>query len=231
MGRFVNPAGCRWLAWTVAGVIAVLNVWLLYQTVVSLVESSRPCTGASSWPIENSPADRTILEHVSALARLTRRDAGAGARGGWLGGAQLRPAAAARIRGDERRPRVPRRTCSAISSARGHSLSKRGWRAGDPARELIRAASEARRSHRDVNARPSVSDGPDPRHHRRPRAAPGEGAGAAAEGEIAAYYARYSAKLLGVSHTRTASDGEALVPRHVEDQLARCARPSDCSRA
>ena len=32
MGAFVNPLGVKLLAWTVAVVIAALNVWLLYQT-------------------------------------------------------------------------------------------------------------------------------------------------------------------------------------------------------
>jgi manganese transport protein len=36
MGEFVNPAWLRWLSWTVAFIIAVLNVWLLYQTFVGL---------------------------------------------------------------------------------------------------------------------------------------------------------------------------------------------------
>jgi manganese transport protein len=33
MGAFVAPLWMRLLAWTVAGIIAALNVWLLYQTV------------------------------------------------------------------------------------------------------------------------------------------------------------------------------------------------------
>jgi manganese transport protein len=36
MGRFVSPMWMRALAWSVAIVIAVLNVWLLYQTVIEL---------------------------------------------------------------------------------------------------------------------------------------------------------------------------------------------------
>ncbi len=36
MGRFVSPMWMRVLAWIVAIVIAVLNVWLLYQTVIEL---------------------------------------------------------------------------------------------------------------------------------------------------------------------------------------------------
>jgi manganese transport protein len=36
MGPFVNPLWVKVLAWTVAVIIAALNVWLLYQTFVSL---------------------------------------------------------------------------------------------------------------------------------------------------------------------------------------------------
>jgi manganese transport protein len=36
MGEFANPAWVKILAWTVALVIAALNVWLLYQTFVTL---------------------------------------------------------------------------------------------------------------------------------------------------------------------------------------------------
>jgi manganese transport protein len=36
MGAFVSPGWMRGLAWVVAVVIAVLNAWLLYQTVVGL---------------------------------------------------------------------------------------------------------------------------------------------------------------------------------------------------
>jgi manganese transport protein len=36
MGPFVNPLWVKLLAWTVAVVIAALNVWLLYQTLVSM---------------------------------------------------------------------------------------------------------------------------------------------------------------------------------------------------
>lgn len=37
MGEFANPAWVKVLAWTVAVIIAALNVWLLYQTVVDLL--------------------------------------------------------------------------------------------------------------------------------------------------------------------------------------------------
>ncbi len=36
MGEFVNKAAVKWTAWTVAGLIAVLNAWLLVQTVGSI---------------------------------------------------------------------------------------------------------------------------------------------------------------------------------------------------
>jgi manganese transport protein len=36
MGEFANPIWVKVLAWTVALVIAALNVWLLYQTFVTL---------------------------------------------------------------------------------------------------------------------------------------------------------------------------------------------------
>jgi manganese transport protein len=36
MGPFVNPRWVKILAWSVAVIIAVLNVWLLYQTIAGL---------------------------------------------------------------------------------------------------------------------------------------------------------------------------------------------------
>jgi len=36
MGEFVNPLWVTILAWTVAAVIAVLNIWLLWQTFATL---------------------------------------------------------------------------------------------------------------------------------------------------------------------------------------------------
>jgi manganese transport protein len=37
MGRFPLPLWMRALAWPVALLIAVLNVWLLYQTIAGLI--------------------------------------------------------------------------------------------------------------------------------------------------------------------------------------------------
>jgi manganese transport protein len=37
MGQFASPLWVKSLAWTVAVIIAALNVWLLYQTFVQLV--------------------------------------------------------------------------------------------------------------------------------------------------------------------------------------------------
>jgi manganese transport protein len=36
MGRFVSPAWVKFLAWSIAAIIAALNVWLLYQTFAGL---------------------------------------------------------------------------------------------------------------------------------------------------------------------------------------------------
>ena len=64
-GRVRRAAWMQVLAWTVAVIIAALNVWLLYQTFG--VTMYRRILVA----IENSPADQTILEHVRQLAALT----------------------------------------------------------------------------------------------------------------------------------------------------------------
>lgn len=37
MGEFVNPLWLKWLSWSVAIVIAILNLWLLWQSVSSLL--------------------------------------------------------------------------------------------------------------------------------------------------------------------------------------------------
>ena len=65
MGEFVNPLWVKVLAWTVAVIIAALNVYLLYQTFVGLNYMYRRILVA----IENSPADRTILDARVASSR------------------------------------------------------------------------------------------------------------------------------------------------------------------
>ncbi len=57
MGEFVAPLWMQVLAWAVAVIIAALNVWLLYQTIVRMTAMYRRILVA----IENSPADQTIL--------------------------------------------------------------------------------------------------------------------------------------------------------------------------
>ena len=37
MGEFVSPVWVKGLAWTIAVVIATLNVWLLYQTIAEFL--------------------------------------------------------------------------------------------------------------------------------------------------------------------------------------------------
>ena len=56
MGEFASPGWVKVLAWIVAVVIAALNVWLLYQTFASTVES-RPMYQRILVAVENSAAD------------------------------------------------------------------------------------------------------------------------------------------------------------------------------
>ena len=91
--------------------------------------------------IENSAADRTILDHVSRAGEADRRRAAAGPRRRRLRGAPLRRSQAARVRGDEGGSRVSR---DAAAELRGRGLTVDIELAkGDPADELIRVA-EAR---------------------------------------------------------------------------------------
>ena len=108
-----SPPWVKLLAWSVAVVIAALNVWLLYQTVrwcrsgwtrqITRQQAARRAFlrfALSSTmykrilvAVENSQADRTILDHVQRSSRrLTGRGAAARARRRRLGGAELRPA-------------------------------------------------------------------------------------------------------------------------------------------
>src|SRR6185503_17866802 len=68
--------------------------------------------------VENSPADSTILTHVSELARLS--------------GAQLRPAEAARVGGDAGGPSLPRSTARRPERTRAEGRDAPGdGRSGD----------------------------------------------------------------------------------------------------
>ena len=62
-----NPLWVKVLAWSVAVIIAALNVWLLYQTFVGLIR----CTNASSSRSRTPPPTARSSTHVSELARLT----------------------------------------------------------------------------------------------------------------------------------------------------------------
>ena len=158
MGAFVNPGWVKALAWAVAVIIAVLNVWLLYQTFVGPVDwpLERACTERILVAVENSAADRTILAHVARARAAHRRRAAARPRRRRLGRAPLRRAEAARVGGDEGRPRVSRAAARASSTAQG--LTRRhaagDGRSGD--RADPRRRRRTRRSDRDVHARPPV---------------------------------------------------------------------------
>ena len=68
MGAFVAPRWVQVLAWTVAVIIAALNVWLLYQTFVGL---RRHVSTASSSPSRTRRPTARSSTHVRELARLT----------------------------------------------------------------------------------------------------------------------------------------------------------------
>src|SRR5258708_14736 len=113
---------------------------------------------------ENSPPDRTIPSHVSALPRLTAPP--------------LLPAPppthAPRVGGDESRSRLPR---SPAARARTERLRGRGapgdGRPRGRARQGLRGAG--RRSDRDVDPRPSLRQGRTAGRDRRQGAPPREG--------------------------------------------------------
>ena len=70
MGGFAAPLWMQALAWPVAVVIAVLNVWLLYQIFFRAAPGAPDAVYKRILvAIEHSPADATILSHVLPLAR------------------------------------------------------------------------------------------------------------------------------------------------------------------
>ena len=151
-GRLVAPLWMLALAWPVAVVIAALNAWLLYQTFAS--DSSRHDRAdlCEAWngmytrilvAIEHSAADATILDHVRQLARLTHAELIlVHVADGWAARA-LRRAGAARVRGDARRPRVPRGARRAAERRRAADAVAPGPRR---ARERDRPRSRAPRA-------------------------------------------------------------------------------------
>ena len=84
MGEFANPLWIKILGWTVAAIIIVLNVKLLFDTFMP--EVARRGLLRLPWPavpnnfamyqhilipLENSAADQAILDHIKPLAKLT----------------------------------------------------------------------------------------------------------------------------------------------------------------
>ncbi len=106
--------------------------------------------------VENSPADRTILDHVVAPRGADRREAAARPRRRRLGRAQLRAAQSARVRGDAEGPRVSGHTQPRTGRPRPPGRCRaRDGRSGHRAR--AGSGRSPGRFDRDVHARPSLS--------------------------------------------------------------------------
>ncbi len=100
MGEFVNPRWLKVLAYTVAVVIASLNVWLLVQTFAG-GSTDVPAHPGSARELRRTTT--RILDHVRAARAALRVVARAHSRGRRLGRAQHPAARAARDRGDAAR--------------------------------------------------------------------------------------------------------------------------------
>ena len=68
MGPLVAPFWLRAIAWPMAVFIAMLNAWLLWQTLTG--GSLAPMYTHILVAVEHSPADATILAHAQSLAEL-----------------------------------------------------------------------------------------------------------------------------------------------------------------
>lgn len=67
MGDFVNPPWVRILAWSVAGIILVLNGWLIVQELERLSQE-RPWIGWIGWPVALGLA--ALLAHIAFMRRV-----------------------------------------------------------------------------------------------------------------------------------------------------------------
>ncbi len=180
MGTFANPL------WVQGAGVAGRGRDCRAQRVSSVADfrGLTRCTTEFSSPSRTPQADRTILDSRGRPREADRRRAAAGARRRRLGGAQLRPAAAARVGGDASRT-APISTACATIWPRAASPCRRKLAMGDPATELIQdRRGAAGRSDRHVHARPSLSRRRAARHDGRSRAPPGQGAGAAPQSTV-----------------------------------------------
>ncbi len=108
MGEFVNSAVTKSLAWCVAVVIAVLNVWLLVQTFRDWLRLIMYQTILV--PVENRETDQHYSEARAFAGAPGEVAAHAGSRGGRMGRAKLRAIETAGERRDEAGPRVSRKS-------------------------------------------------------------------------------------------------------------------------
>ena len=138
--RSSSPRWIRSLAWTVAVIIAALNVWLLYQTFVGY--EIMPMYQRILVAIENSPPTGRSSTHVDELAQLTGAELLlVHVADGWA----ARHFDELKLRESEemqRRPRLPRRSCAASSQGRGCTVAAAAGdgRSGDRADPAGRGA-------------------------------------------------------------------------------------------
>ena len=171
-----TPAGCKALAWTVAVIIAALNVWLLYQTFAGCYDVSTHSRRHRELRRRRHDPRRTSRE----LARLTGAELLlVHVADGWAARHfdELKLRESEEMKADRD---VPRSSFAASSTARGLTVDTR-LAMGDPATELIEVVRGAgRRSDRHVHARPPLRQRRPARRDRRQRPAPGQGPGPAA---------------------------------------------------
>ena len=191
--------------------------------------SGSRCTRRILVAIENSRGRSRRSSSTSAqLATADRRGAAARARRRRLGRAPLRRAEAARVGGDEGRPRVPRTRRAPICVASGFTVEPR-LAMGDPATELIKVAEErACRPDRDVHARPPLHQRPPARQHRRPRPAQRRDAGADDQGQVVQRTARQLTAISFLRHAARLIAARLPCSRRTRSRCAR--RRGGCGR-
>jgi nucleotide-binding universal stress UspA family protein len=140
--------------------------------------------------VENSNADRAVLQHIESLARLTGAELLlVHVADGWAArhfdDLKLRESEEMK---DDRA--YLERLCIDMNG-KGMQCAAR-LAMGDPATELVKVAAEEQVDHRDVNARPSLHPGPAAWQHRRSCAAPRHRAGSDGARQITALDRRAS---------------------------------------
>ena len=130
--------------------------------------------------VENSPADRTILDARAELAALTGAELLlVHVADGWAARNfdELKLRESEEMKADRAYLDAARRGAAAQASRSSTELAM-----GDPGDRADSRCAEEREVdlHRDVHARPPLPQRSGPRHHRQPRSAPGQDSGPAA---------------------------------------------------